>query len=701
MPELAASLFRSWNTPRTTTEKRLLSASATIMLLELICIRWVPAYLTLFGFFTNFVLLGALLGIGAGLLCGPQRKLPSFALMLFGLVYFVMAARDGFGPSTTQILFYGAEGRHASALGFLILPAVFGLVAAVFLPLGQILAEGFDALPPMRAYVLDIAGSLSGIAIFTLLSWLSTPPVVWIAILVPLAYPIVSRPQRLVTAVSLLAIGVLTIYTTAGDTWSPYYLIHYQKEKDKPDYDIWVNNIPHQRTDRIVDRPTFCFVPYDTVGQPPFRNALIIGAGTGSDIAVALSRGVQHVDAVEIDPDIYRLGKRLHPEHPYDDPRVTVHINDGRAFMRNTDQHFDLIIFALTDSLVLSSSYANLRLESFLFTEEAFLSARKHLTPDGILVVYNFYREDWSIHRLAGMLDRTFGEAPFAVTFGNWGQAAVLLDGPRLSNLPAGLDHPFIAGAAYHSATKGFELPVTGAGRLSGYASEAGVVDDWPFFYLQHRLIPNVYLLGLGMVALIALTVVRWAAPLRQARIAYAEFFLLGAAFMALEARSLVVFSLLFGTTWLVNALVFFAILSGVLLAIAARNYWRPKRLWLPYLWLLALLVANYAVPLDLLLGIDVAGVRYIVATAFVFAPIFMANVIFAETFASSNTARSAFAWNLLGIMAGGIIEYGALIVGYRNLVLIVALLYSAALCVRVGRSQHQAAQGAAYTKSR
>ncbi len=665
------------------------------MLLELICIRWIPSYLTLFGFFINFVLLGALLGIGAGLLCGAQRRFPAFPLMLFGLIYFIWLVHDGFGPSTTEILFYGAEAKHRSAIGFLILPGVFGFVAALFMPLGQILAEGFDLLKPMRAYFLDITGSLFGIALFALMSWFSTPPVVWIMVLAPLAMALVTRPQRLVSAASLLAVGCMMVFMSGSDTWSPYYRIHYQQEKNTPDYDIWVNNIPHQRTDRIRDRPTFCFVPYDTVGAAGFRNALIIGAGTGSDIAVALSRGVQHVDAVEIDPEIYRLGKRLHPEHPYDDPRVSVHINDGRAFLRNSDQHYDLIIFALTDSLVLSSGYANLRLESFLFTEESFLSAKKHLAADGLLVLYNFYREDWSIHRLAGMLDRTFGEAPYGVTFGNWGQAAVLLEGPRLASLPHDLDHPFVAGSVYDSKTKGLELPVTGAGRLAGYASDAGVRDDWPFFYLHHRTIPSVYLLGLGMVAFLALGIVHWAAPPHQPRVAYAEFFLLGAAFMALEARSLVVFSLLFGTTWLVNALVFFAILSGVLLAILTRNIWQPKRLWISYLSLLALLLANYAVPLDALLGIKIAGLRYIVATAFVFAPIFMANLIFAENLANTASARSAFAWNLLGIMAGGIIEYGALVVGYRNLVLVVAVLYSAALVARLVRTRERSQDGA------
>ena len=80
---------------------------------------------------------------------------------------------------------------------------------------------------------------------------------------------------------------------------------------------------------------------------------LIVGAGTGTDVALALSKGAQHVDAVEIDPRIYQIGTQKNPDHPYDDPRVDVHIDDGRAFLERTHNTYDLIVFALPDSLTL------------------------------------------------------------------------------------------------------------------------------------------------------------------------------------------------------------------------------------------------------------------------------------------------------------------------------------------------------------
>ena len=76
---------------------------------------------------------------------------------------------------------------------------------------------------------------------------------------------------------------------------------------------------------------------------------------SGNDVAAALGEGVGHVDAVEIDPVLNEIGRRHHPNQPYSDPRVTIHLDDGRSFLRTTGRRYDLIIYALVDSLVLHS----------------------------------------------------------------------------------------------------------------------------------------------------------------------------------------------------------------------------------------------------------------------------------------------------------------------------------------------------------
>ena len=89
-----------------------------------------------------------------------------------------------------------------------------------------------------------------------------------------------------------------------------------------------------------------------------------------------LRKGAKHVDAVEIDPEILDLGRRLHPDRPYQDPRVTTHVDDGRAFLARTNTAIDLILFALPDSLALVTGGGAIRLESYLFTREAMEAVR-------------------------------------------------------------------------------------------------------------------------------------------------------------------------------------------------------------------------------------------------------------------------------------------------------------------------------------
>ena len=116
---------------------------------------------------------------------------------------------------------------------------------------------------------------------------------------------------------------------------------------------------------------------------------------------------------MEIDPVINELGRRHHPNHPFSDPRVSIHLNDGRGFLAQTHGKYDLVVYALVDSLALHSSYSSVRLESFLFTEQALKDVRAHLKPGGVFVMYNLYRQGWLVGRLAKLAERAFGAPPW------------------------------------------------------------------------------------------------------------------------------------------------------------------------------------------------------------------------------------------------------------------------------------------------
>ena len=101
----------------------------------------------------------------------------------------------------------------------------------------------------------------------------------------------------------------------------------------------------------------------------------------------ALRHGAKHVTAVDIDPVILRLGAERHPDKPYSDPRVTVICDDARHFLRTTTKRYDLVVFALIDSLTVQSSFSGVRLESYLFTQESFEAVRDHLSARGVMAL--------------------------------------------------------------------------------------------------------------------------------------------------------------------------------------------------------------------------------------------------------------------------------------------------------------------------
>jgi len=217
--------------------------------------------------------------------------------------------------------------------------------------------------------------------------------------------------------------------------------------------------------------------------------------------------------------------------------------------LSRTDNEYDLILFALPDSLTLVSGASQLRLESYLFTRESIQEAYDHLSPDGVFAMYNYYREDWLINRLAGTVEEVFGHAPCIDRFTAVQSLAVMAIGKSPEN--AVCDDTWERAAI---AASGQEIPAPSA-------------DDRPFLYLKDASIPQIYLLLIGLILAVSLIAIRVVGgPLRQMR-GYADLFLMGMAFLLLETRSITTFALLFGTTWLVNALVF----AGVLLAARPR----------------------------------------------------------------------------------------------------------------------------------
>jgi SAM-dependent methyltransferase len=644
---------------------RLFLVSATVLFAELLLIRWIPANVIYVGFFRNFLLMASFLGIGIGILWGrnPNRiTVPIFGPLLFAVTLLVMTGVVSVELESPGEVFVGLiADRNRADTNFLVLPALVGLVALVMAGLAVPLGGLLKSMPPLRAYTWDIAGSMAGIAAFTVLSGLGTGPVAWflvlglLLLLGGLAAGI--RRTSLVTAVAFGAtILVVVAGAKPGQSWSPYYRI------DELDIGgiqtINVNGIPHQAMwpiDRAMDQPLYPQI-YDWFPDRTFDNVLIVGAGSGTDVAVALSKGAKHVDAVEIDPAIQAIGAAKHPARPYDDPRVTRINDDGRAFIRRSQDKYDLVVFALPDSLTLVSTSANVRLESFLFTREAFQEVRDRLAPGGVFVLYNYYFSDWLPEKIGRMLQEAFGSPPIVRLYG--GTAATLAAGPAI--------------AAVNGKPPGDTVD-----QLDFTNAPQAATDDWPFLYLIEPFIAPYYLGALALILAFAGLLVWRAAKASGTSLKRfsPHFFLLGAAFLLLETRALVTFSLLFGTTWIVNSLVFFAVLASVLLAIAINARFRIRNPMPLYIGLLVSIAIAWILPPEALL-IEPPWLRYVVAGALAFAPVFFANLVFSHSFRDTWTADMAFASNVLGAMVGGALEYLGLITGYQALLIVVAVLY-------------------------
>jgi hypothetical protein len=391
---------------------------------------------------------------------------------------------------------------------------------------------------------------------------------------------------------------------------------------------------------------------------------------------------VKSVTAVEIDPVIMKLGAKFHPDRPYSDPRVRLVNADGRVFLRNTNEKFDLIIFALPDSLTLTSSITSLRLESFLFTQDSLAAARDALARNGVLVLYNYYREPWLVEKLASMVGRTFGRDSFVSTYGGQGRGAVIVNGPRLSEIPAGAFGPYRENTFSSDETR---LRVTGEGFFAA-TDKPPATDDWPFIYLPKKSFPALYLRGLAVILAISLAAIFLVAPRSTLRRFDWHMFFLGVAFALLEVKALTTFALLFGSTWNVNSLVFFAILTSVLIAVLVNARFTFRRIWIFYGLLFGMLVLNLLVRPEALL-LQNAIARYVIASGLIFAPVFLANVIFSNSFRETEQADVAFASNLLGIMVGGMLEYFSMLVGYHMLLVAVIAFYFLAMMLR-GRAK-------------
>jgi SAM-dependent methyltransferase len=632
--------------------------------------------------------------------------------------------------ASPQMVFFGVEYQARDLSSFVIPIEVicgyfFLVIALAMMGPGQQLGRSLAKIPNrLEAYTIDILGSILGIVVFAACSFLELPPTWWFALVMAgFVWFLAPDNRRRGFALALGPALVLLLSVAPQGAraegprqqWSPYYRIDYHPAQRL----INVNLIGHQQMQpRDAAFPAYA-LPHllnrDSGGKP-FGQVLIIGAGSGNDVSRALAWGAERVDAVEIDPVIQRLGKRDHPDRPYDDPRVFVHLNDGRNFLKQGNKQYDLIIYALVDSLVLHSGYSNIRLESYLFTKQAMDDVRKRLRPGGTFVMYNYFRQGWIVSRLQNSVRAAFGDEALVINlpsrdqlnpddslggdftmliagenraireaFARQPEYWLRLRGPFDSRTPNGFTdlaqgqkdawNAMPAEEREKSEWRQFRLTKVNSGTETRVAT-----DDWPMLYLREPMIPGVSLRGGAIMAVIAVLML---APLmRRATGSSAQptgllvqMFFLGAGFMLVETKAVVHMALLFGGTWIVNSVVIFSVLVMILIANLFVAIVRPSRLAFYYAALLASLVASALVPMDTFLGMDRTA-QIAAASILAFTPIFFAGVVFAVSFTRAVEPDRAFGANIAGAMFGGLAEYSSMLLGFQYLLFVAVALY-------------------------
>lgn len=657
------------------------------LFLELAFIRWVPANVFAMAYFSNTVLIAAFLGLGIGMLLARHKRdlFPWFPAVLAASVAVLTAFRYVYvymAPSQQELLwnFHYVDNwmRVLTVhMGMMeTLAVTFVATAAPFVPIGQRMAKSMEGLPPLRAYTLDVAGSLLGIIAFSVLGsvggvWGS--PVVWFAVTGIVAGWLLRRHRLAFSgaaAVTVLLVVSLRLLPDQAN-WSPYYSINVLKEPATREARIFVNRFLHQV---IMDfeRNQYAFEKYSyayTLAAP--KKVLVLGAGSGNDVATAELHGVESVTAVELDPVIAATGRLLHPQRPYQDPRTHLVIGDARAFLRQTKETYDMIVFGTLDSHALLSGLSTVRVENFVYTKEALEEAKAHLAPDGVAVILYSAPQQWLADKIVRLATTVFGPRETLVSAGDetFLYNLFIMAGPGVRHVDPAYVPP-----------EGFAKV-----RTDALAPASIPTDDWPYLYLRSRAVPWHYVRAVGMLLALAAAGIWFASGKRLwegRRWGNAGFFSLGAAFLLVETKSVTAFSLLFGTTWWVNAFVF----GGILSMILAANAWQMKRPveraepW--YAALFAALALEFLVPPSAFIGLP------FLAAAFAALPVFFASVIFAHHVRRTEDIGSTLGVNLMGAVVGGFLEYGSMLTGLRFLSLLAGVLYLCAfLAFRRDRS--------------
>jgi SAM-dependent methyltransferase len=675
-------------------------AAGVGLYLELVLIRFHGSCFAVFGFFKNLSLLSCFLGLGMGYSLGRVRlvltplALPLLAIQLMAM-HFLQYAHVAVhleNPISEQLTMGVATASSITHVimvyGFLFW--VFSFNALCLAPFGQLASHLMGRSTRLAAYGWNLFGSIAAVLAFWGLSFLWSPPVVWFAVgfvFIALFLRKMLTATAIIMALTLGAIGtsfqidgfnlyspyqILTVYPAGFSSRITPTAIMVNHFFYQDMYNLSPNGPPMGGVRDLAAR--YYGLPYDFQKSP--QDVLVVGAGSGNDVASALRHNAGHVDAVEIDPLILRLGQTFHPERPYASDRVTPHVQDARAYFRSTDKKFDLIVYGLLDSHTALSGMSGVRLDSYIYTVEAFRQARACLKDGGFLFLSFAVNDKTLGNKLFRMLEEAFdGQQPRVMSATAAAEVSALV---------------FVIGG--NSPLDAIPLPPGVEDITSSFTEQPLSVDpstdDWPFFYMPVRKYPVSYLVMISLLMAVAVAFIRPVIQTNAVRAAVSwPCFLLGAGFMLLETKAITELALFYGSTWIVISIVILAILIMAFLANLTIMRWPGIPRNLSYILLLVSLVASLWFS-TVSGSIQGQWLSRILPTVILTLPLFFSGLVFSAEMDAAASVSAALGSNLIGAMAGGCLEYNSMYFGYRSLYILAIVVYGLSLIAHLASGQ-------------
>jgi spermidine synthase len=695
----------------------LLLISFLALYLELVLIRWLASEIRVFAYFKNFPLMAAFLGLGVGCAVASRRKI---LFLLVPALLSIISIIASFSPQLKLVhVFFPDPSLYqwsgsiispnllsaletvpfvkpligvipnkfiillVAIIFFVIVFILFSLTVAIFFPVGQKLGEAMTFLSPLAAYTVNIAGSLLGTLVFTVVSLMKLPPWIWLLIALPVIIYLSSR-KALSGVLCIITIAIVFFVYSASQNviWSPYYRISYHQES-AGGYTISVDHDYHQKMlnlsvesvtqyrNSLESSQIYYDLPYQLV--PQAKKVLIIGAGSGNDASAALRANAQTVVAVEIDPSIVELGQRFHPEQPYSSDHVQVVVNDARAYFHQErgNARYDLIVYGLVDSHTALSSKSSLRLEFYLYTKESIQEAISLLQPqDGVLVLnFSVGWKKWLGQRLYNSIHAATGQEPLVLESSRYDSSITYVCGPGLRGVKEHLNHMLLS-----------RTDLTVLNPTYGDSSIRICSDDWPFLYLNPHSFPIAYIVALALMLISGWFMIRRFLRTKDAHASGLDrldwhMFFMGAGFLLVETKNIIQLSLLFGATWVVNSVVFTSIFIMILLANFFVWKMRPRNIKVLFILLAISLFISYLMPFSRLTLLSPIT-RALIGGTITALPVLFSGLIFATTFRQTANADISLGSNILGALFGGVLEAFSLIAGIKALSLLAIAIY-------------------------